>query len=483
MANIEGTPVIWDDTEEELIIDEESAEYTAKHTTVELTEYLVQEGLDTVLFSMALAPGFLTFRIFPLFGEVEKRGKKYYFVFDDDANRMELEDKKLPGLKPGMEADIKAVGFVKGNKCRTAFTTVRGIPLVLLQEIKEEKPLDSLADFVALRDEYAAYCEAYAKKPPHQIALYEESYAKKHGKGFTANTDMYFYNRAELFSAIRETANADVLKTPLNDLSRNDNSFRICVIDEEFENWQKAHPDGTEEAYMKAMSDETALRLLQKHGYDTVYTTCFLPIVLPFHMDEKEEHYKLDETAQKLLRRYLERIYGKDTVYVPGCIMSYDTAFEEHSRLAVFAKNFFEHGVSIRFAEWDTQPHSEDEQDNAAPYMPYYIPFVVKGTITNPLSHFEKPDFHLDPAAVISYITGDLAALGLAGVPDIHDTRIPMLLERCFGTNDFDLYEVPVEPALLPGKHADILLDLAHEESLNDGFDDDFDDDFGFEYI
>lgn len=209
---------------------------------------------------------------------------------------------------------------------------------------------------------------------------------------------------------------------------------RVCTLDEEYIEWLNdiglKHNEENAGQYISAMSDEDALRLLRKNEFDNEYTACVIPLVLDADMYlNQKTNFKLDELSVKLLQRYLDRIYGKGTVYVPGYILSCENVFDPDTpeRLIDFAKEYEESGMQIRYDEWNYQDNYIDVIDIAddvdGRQLIVLIPFVVHAKIDTPYIDIANVSLAESPQMLYSFTKSDMYDCGIDNVPDIWDTR------------------------------------------------------------
>ncbi len=202
--------------------------------------------------------------------------------------------------------------------------------------------------------------------------------------------------------------------------------FRASVInaaiDEEFESWAEAN--GYQERsmetigeYAQTLSDSELLRLLKKHGYQMTYEVNAIPVMFwAVRRVKGPTHLKMQISVLEL-EDYLEGIFGKGNIYLPGMIVKPETYFGMDYELAEDAVRYFRTGEKTVRSRYLKQTYPKGGVN-----MGYVmIPFVVRHEETRVRFTFKDLSDPNDPLNLAWRFTADRESLDRAGFRQIED--------------------------------------------------------------
>lgn len=249
---------------------------------------------------------------------------------------------------------------------------------------------------------------------------------------------------------------ADVIVSEIAKTNSSVRGIRVITLDEEFLKFLTANSlefdDESIRIYAGEMSDEKALELLRKNHLDVQYSVLFISTMVdpsPVNVPANDKKFSLCDRNRTLLWKYLGQIYGRENVYVPGCILRAEQCadFSVQNTLKQTSKKYFMQGENLRYDEIVTAEYKGEEP--LAKGFVVYIPFVVRGITDHPM--IISMDGAMGPSSLkdiplypnkIAFMKDVLSDFGL-GTPDLNESRFGSLIFEDFD-NGCEIYLRPI---------------------------------------
>lgn len=181
-------------------------------------------------------------------------------------------------------------------------------------------------------------------------------------------------------SALWETENQPasmsrfIIKYKIEHDVSEDAEIMPVVIGAEYIKWLKENKmrDSRESkiCYASGMTDAEIMSLARKNEMDMDFRLFLIPAaVLSPCMDLY--NFSLKKPAKDELMKYLESIYGKGSIYIPGCIVDIETAVREKRDFIRYAQIWHSCGTDCTNINWAVQYRGNDTE-----VMLLCIPYV-----------------------------------------------------------------------------------------------------------
>ncbi len=232
---------------------------------------------------------------------------------------------------------------------------------------------------------------------------------------------------------------ADVLES--SDTQLKNYKIRVATLDDEYLCWLKdnqlENSADSRQQYAQEMSDDEALRLLRKNRDDYVYNIVAFSVICFYSegLQSTKTQYKLDKQLCNDLKEYLEKIYTKSIVYVPGLVMKPDELYYHADMLINITKPYFEDKVSIKYGKYDEQLYSTKGINATILYIPFVVCEKLDTAVFNPdelyCNIIGKTKIDRTPD-MINFTQEFFGLIGLQGIMPIKDTGITKKAEAIF---------------------------------------------------
>ena len=224
-----------------------------------------------------------------------------------------------------------------------------------------------------------------------------------------------------------------------------------AVIDEEYEKW--AERNGAErcvdtmEEYAVFKSHEELLKLLKKHEYNMTYEVNAIPLVyFRKNLFSGPTELRLKKAEISYLKEYLESIFGKGNVYVPGYVMKPEDYIHMDMILAADAKRYFDTGKKTFSQKYAQQKYPSRGVNNGT----LMVPFVLKHEENRAGFTYSELTSDTDPLNFGYRFIAEREAMnrkGLRNLKALNETDLNDVLQNCFGMFDsvicFPMFTAP----------------------------------------
>lgn len=242
-------------------------------------------------------------------------------------------------------------------------------------------------------------------------------------------------------------------------------NVRVVAFDDEFIEWIKKNGKSFDDVqagveYMNSLSNLDVERLFVKNNWHHNYILCGIPVYIldPMNPCGKKE-YKLPENARQELLFYLEKIYGRNNVFLTNYVMKIDDFYNYPGPFLNIAKAYFEDGQKIRLQNWKEQRFSR----NDITVFQMIIPYVVRWKYDSAVFNLTEILYGNQYLTSIDFNKKGFRRYNVQGVEDFLDSEVERKLVEYF-ESDSDTATAGVMPYSLLREQ--ILEEMKHCEKL-----------------
>ena len=164
--------------------------------------------------------------------------------------------------------------------------------------------------------------------------------------------------------------------------------IQICMIDDEYFTFLKEnhlkHSQKVAALYASRMSEDDAMRLLEKYNENEIIHCLFLPVTLlsPDGFKGSTSVAPSDKTCDRLTN-LIYSMTQADDIYVLPYALKQETVLGEYERIWNAGLDFIYFGNRVRIDEYNKQNYSDDSINLSPLFIPVFIRYVLKSPIIN----------------------------------------------------------------------------------------------------
>ena len=169
-------------------------------------------------------------------------------------------------------------------------------------------------------------------------------------------------------------------------------TFAIVPIDDAYYKWlddeKKIDNDVNKNLYINSLSDEEIFERMKVNEWDEEYEIVGIPVyAINAKLEERRKtFYKIEDEVKSDLNSFLENIYGKGNIYIPGYMLTQNDFFKGERDFIQMAKLHFKKNTNVRFTDWEEQRYS----NKVALIYPLVIPFAIRRNYTSARLNFDN---------------------------------------------------------------------------------------------